>query len=317
MQTLEKVAMNFKNGTIDSRTAAYEIVQLVRDNKVYFKMDLWNIDEFDDFMFKVIPKIKRLVEKYDFERNVCFSTFFYKSFRALARLYVKQKFDDRATEESLECLGDVLIEEQGYRYAQNEGELCVECACDEESLRLQVERPVDEDSSYLMQTISRKYFHSIRNDKLEYFRRTACLVLFLKSCAVIDDSTIRNTSIVTGIGEEKLVEMAEKLRARVEKKLERRKAAGRVRDDAFFLMRKYRIHASNLDEGGHMQGRMNLCSAVQGRRWRRNIRRLERGYNISPSNRDIGAVLNVSERKVANIIKMAHRKLDEIRIREA
>ena len=79
-------------------------------------------------------------------------------------------------------------------------------------------------------------------------------------------------------------------------------------------MRKYRIHARKLDDGGLMQGRMNFFSGMQGKRWRRNIRRLEKGFNIAPSNRDVGAILNVSERKIANIIRMAYVKLDEIRI---
>ena len=313
MKKLEAIARQFKDGMIDGKDAAFAIIRLVQRNKGYFNLQSLDAEEFDDFILNEFSHIISLLEHFD-SRKASFSTFFYRALQVSRYAYRRKQASRMLDAESADCMLDLLSEEQAYRYEQHEAMLGVENSCEEEALRQKMERSVREKHSYLMNQIQKKHYHSCCSEKLEDLRRSACLILFLKSSAVADDSSIRNTSIVTGISEERLFSMMAELKEKVGKKLGRREEVRRARDEAFFLRRKYRIRASK--DGGDFRpaDSYGRSYAVQDERWVKNNERIDREINISPSNRDIGSLLNVSERKVAHILHLAWLKIDQIRL---
>ena len=168
-----------------------------------------------------------------------------------------------------------------------------------------------------MNRVQRQYYHSTRDERLEELRRSVCLILFLKSSAVVDDSSIRSTSIVTGISEDRLLSMVMELKEKIQKKLDRRDDAGRARDVAFFLRRRCRILVNQYNQEGSLSKNISDCYALQSRRWMKNNGKLAQDISIAPTNRDIGAMLNIPARKVARILRQAHLKFEQIRLDDA
>ncbi|MBQ9538286.1 MAG: hypothetical protein IJU95_03360 [Treponema sp.] len=313
MRKLEKIAKEFNNGLLGSRDAAFEIIHLVMRHKAYFHLQTWTREEIDDFMLMELSHIIHILEDFDYNKAK-FSTFFYKAFLAASRYYRRIKLSRIAEEGSLDCMKDMLCEEQDYRYVQNEGELCVESACAEDELRKHFEQSVTDRRNCIMNKMHKRYYHSCADEKMEDLRRSACLVLFLKSSAVADDSALRSTSIVTGVSEDRLFSMMTQLKDKLDARIARRQETCKSRDDAFFLRRKYRVQSGMLDEGSRLYDRLSHCYKVQSERWRRNNVKLDEEYNIAPTNKDVGDMLNISERKVAHILKMARLKIDEIKL---
>lgn len=314
MKQLERIEKLFNNGVMSSREAAFEIVHLIGKMKPYFKLDDWNKEDYEDFLLAELPHIENLLETFD-RRKANFSTFFYKSFIHAALNYKRKKISRLAAEESVSCMHSLLFEEHEYRYAQDEGEICVEAACAEDELREWMNETSRNRRDCIMNRIQRKYFRSTEDEKIEELRRSACLILFLKSSAVADDASVRSTSIVTGISEEKLFFMMSELKEKIAMKISRRQEAGSARDKAFYLRRKYRIQDKKLDSGGLLQQRVSQLLRMQSERWEKDNRRLAAEGRAAPSNKEIGEILNVSERKVAYILKTARQKIDEIRKR--
>lgn len=315
MKELEEIAEVFLKGMISSREAAFRIVKLIDTRKAYFKLDEWSKDVSDDFLLTELPHIENLLKTFD-PNKANFSTFFYKSISPSAHDYKRKLVSSIAEKESVNCMKALLYEEQDYRYAQNEAAMYVEAACTEDELRRSMARTTKNRRDLISNTIQQKFYHSTEDEKLEDLRRSACLILFLKSSAVVDDSSIRNTSIVTGISEERLFSMIAELKEKIEKKISRREDTSRVRDMAFFLRRKYRLQFLKLDKGGMMQKKMRDLLKTQSVRWRKNNWRLETDMSIAPSNKDIGEVLNVSQRKIARILKRARQKIEEIKMKQ-
>ncbi len=315
MKKLEKIALQVKCGKLDVWRAAFEVIWIVQCNRRYFKLHAWADEDFDDFILTEFSHIVNMIESFD-PQKAQFSTFFYKSLQISSACYRRKRAIAQAEEESFDCLKDLLTEEHEYRYAQNEGALCVENACADEELRQQMGRLIQEKHSILMNKRVHCFHHTCYDERMENLRRSACLVLFLKSSAVADDSSIRKTSIVTGISEDKLFSMKEELRDKIYKKIVRRQNVGKARDEAFFLHRKYRAQFEKLDQEGRLYQEVCRCYQVQRRRWEKNNSRLEQEFNIAPSNRDIGELLNMSERRVSYILKMARRQFDKIRFTE-
>ncbi len=313
MKQLERIAERYALGELDSRQAAFCIVSLVSQNKFYFKVNDLSREEFDNFMLKELPHIEHILETFD-ARRANFSTFFYKSFHTAAHTYKRRLVTRLASEESMHYMDDILYEEQEYRYAQDEGELCVEAASVEEEFRYWASRPERKRRSCLMNTMQKKHYHSADDEKIEDLRRSACLILFLKSSAVVDDSSVRSTSIVTGLSEEKLFAMKEELKEKIEKKMGRRQNARDARDLAFFLRRRYIVQYGMYNDTS-MRQKIREGFKYQSKHWKRNILRLENAISIAPSNKDIGRILNISEMKVAGILKLARKKIDEICVR--
>ena len=313
MKMLDSIALQFKEGVIDGKTAAFEIIKLVQQHKRYFNVQIWDDEDFDDFIFSEVPHIINLLKQFDFSQ-ACFSTFFYRTLQVSCAAYRRKQSALSLKEKTFDCMHDLMSEEAAYRYAQDEADLRVEAACAEEELRLRMGRLIHRKHAYLMNTVRRRHYYSKRDAKIDELRRMACLILFLKSSAVADDASIRNTSIVTGISEDRLFSMITELKEKVNKKLYRREYTCRARDSAFFLRRKYRIQALKDELDSSQYQTACRCYTMHSDRWRKNNDRLERKLNIAPSNRDIGALLNVSERKVARILWLARRKLNQIRL---
>ena len=55
MKKLEAIARQFKDGAVDGKTAAFEIIRLIRQYKGYFNVQIWDDEEFDDFIFSEVP----------------------------------------------------------------------------------------------------------------------------------------------------------------------------------------------------------------------------------------------------------------------
>lgn len=311
MKKLEAIARQFKDGVIDSKTAAFEIIRLVQRNKGYFNLQSWDTETFDDFILNEFSHIITLLEQFDPEK-ASFSTFFYKALHVARSAYRRKQAALKLDEESSDCMKNLMSEDLAYRYEQNEAVLNVENACFEDELRQRMELSIKKKHAYLMNRMQKKYYHSCWDEKLEDLRRSACLVLFLKSSAVVDDSSVRNTSIITGISEEKLFSMVSELKEKIYKKLSRKDDVCRARDEAFFLRRRYRVQAAKKSTAEKCYQNVNRCYTFQSERWMKNNGRIEQEISIAPSNRDIGALLNVSERKVARILRMARLKLDQI-----
>ena len=314
MKQLERIAERFRSGVLSSREAAFEVIHLIGKMRPYFNLENWTPEDYEDFLLKEVPHIANLLETFD-PRKANFSTFFYKSFMPAARSYTRKKVSRIAAEESINSMSSLLLEEHEYRYAQDEGEICVEAACAEEDLRQWTYRNSKDRRDCIMNRMQKKYFRSAEDEKIEDLRRSACLILFLKSSAVADDASVRNTSIVTGISEEKLFYMMTELKEKLELKMARRQETNNARDSAFFLRRKYRIQDKKLDDGGMLQKKISDLLRKQSERWEKDNWRLETDFNITPTNKEIGEILNLSGRKVAYILKVARQKIDEIRKR--
>ena len=314
MKQLERIAERFRSGVLSSREAAFEIVHLIDNMKPYYNLENWRTEDCEDFLLKEIPHIENMLETFDPSR-ANFSTFFYRSFMPAARSYTRKKVSRLAEEESLNCMKGLLYEEHEYRYAQDEGEICVEAACEEEDLRRWMSERGRIKRDCIMNRMQKRYARSTEDEQIEDLRRSACLILFLKSSAVADDASVRSTSIVTGISEEKLFSMMTELREKLVLKISRRQNTNSARDNAFFQRRKYRIQDKKLDDGGLLKQRISELLRSQSERWRRDNWRLETDFNITPSNNEIGEILNISGRKVAYILRVARKKIDEIRKR--
>lgn len=315
MKKLEAIARQFKDGAVDGKTAAFEIIRLVRQYKGYFNVQIWDDEVFDDFIFSEVPHIISLLKQFEFG-HASFSTFFYRALQVSSAAYRRKQATVSLREKTFKCMNDLMSEEMAYRYAQDEADLRVEAACAEDELRRRTGQLLHKKHAYLMNMVRQKHYRSRRKEKLEDLRRLACLVLFLKSSAVADDASIRNTSIVTGISEDRLFSMMTELKETVDKKRCRRERSCQARDSAFFLRRKYRIQALNGELDGSRHQSVCKYYTVHSERWRKNNDLIEHKLSIAPSNRDIGALLHVSERKIARILWLARRKINQIRLDE-
>ena len=109
--------------------------------------------------------------------------------------------------------------------------------------------------------------------------------------------------------------MMAELKEKIALKMARRQETNNARDAAFFLRRKYRIQDRKLDDGGMLQQSISELFRKQSERWEKDNWKLETDFNITPTNTEIGEILNLSGRKVAYILKVARQKIDEIRKR--
>lgn len=315
MEELDFIAKNVWEKKVDAEKAAFDVLTFVAKNRAYFHLLSLDYDALHDFLLEEYPHTISILKRFSPERGN-FTCFYYMSLKAALQVYLRKSKKHIAEADSLGSVQELLYEEQDYNYEQDQPDLAVEAMCDTEQLRQITQNQLALKHQLMANTMKKKYFHINEQKNVHELRKMACLILFLKSCFFTDDKTLKKVSLLTGIDEEELFAMVEKLKKCLTKKIGRKEVCLKARDNAFFFHRRYRVERDNLDKNDNMYSKVRRCYEIQTEKWIANNKKLKTLSPIEPSNRDIGNILNISERKVAYILLAAEKNIDSLILRE-
>lgn len=316
MKELEKIAQDVQNGVLTCHDGAIKIIILLYKNTKCFKLGMLSEDNLHDFLIATEPRIEKLLKKYNPKQGL-FSIFFYKYIRNSTMTFLRTIANKNATEEVFFMVQKIDYEDNAYHYAKEAPESYTQTIFEKEQLQEQqrkAQAAVRELHKAMGFTLYKKNHRIKTREDKSALARTLCLILFLKSCYYVTPEIIQKTSIITGMNQETLRFLAEKVLSTLTHKIEVKEQNDKVRNKIFFYHLKYDIESRKVDsDSSRYQYLKQRCDSYT-RKWKKHIKEINSMHccNATPSNKAVGDVLQISDRKVEYILKHGKDNIDMI-----
>lgn len=153
---------------------------------------------------------------------------------------------------------------------------------------------------------------SARFKQQHTLRQHIALVVSLKLSYYLEEFHIAKLSELTGIGRDELETLRRQVIKTLDRKIKRRAACIRCRDNAYFFHRKYLLEQSRLNQNSSWAFIIAGKYRKQTLSWQHKNQSLsENQYKVVASNRVVGAVLGMKTRHVDYLLKKAKDIMDK------
>lgn len=311
MKELEDVARKYKSHELSLDEAKNQLVILIYNNPPFFGMEKMSKDTFHSFLLWAQKRIENILINFNSTEG-SFSGYCRQSIFLCIRTFMKINAKDTASEESFINIAPMQEEENLYKYNENEYSLQCNSSCE----NIQIEKnisSVDFLNKYVPQK-GRRWKYDVM---IENLRKAACLILTLKSCCYVDADIVRKVSLVTNLKEEEIVSLLNQVKSKLNRKIKIRENCIKARDYAFFYRRRYMLETVKLNEKCSLAEKLIKGYEKQTEIWNRKNKQLKNHkYKAIPTNADLAEVLNVSDRRIAYILKTAKKNIDTISLKD-
>ena len=308
MEKLDFIARKLIDRKISADKAKNMLIQVIYENPAYFSMQSLNMDTIHSFLLWAQKRFYIIVSKYNPKKGN-FSTYCKVSVQMCLRSYLKTVAKDSAKENSIEELAQ---EEYYYQYNKQNDFISFESNTEETALS----------SATGIEYFTNIYLrgtghHRTYQETVENLRKAACLILALKSCCYVDADIIRKVSKVTNLSETEISSLMEKTKIKVSCKIRKRNSCIESRNAAFFYHKRYFFESQRIVNDTCLSRQIKYRYENQTRLWKkRNELLRKKTYKAVPSNTELAQILNVSDRRIAYILKSAQRNIDIISLKD-
>lgn len=304
MQELENLAQKVLEKRITVEDAIRKLLDFIYRNKTWFGLNRLDEDELHDFLLDQYHVFNRLFNNYDSSRGN-FTCYLFgnilQAYQGWKRTKARSMLKNRTLEE-IECLR-VKTEEYG---DFPDGSLYVS-----DSPLIQ-ELPVED----LRRIISYQKRSGLRSEEggknraIDSFRQSAVLVLMVKSWYLIDLILLEKISLVTEIQVESLIEILDKTRRIMEKKGDKLNYVRQSRNQSYYYMERCKV-IGNLHYGMKLSQIINRKQDFHSQKWKKfNSMIKDQNRRLVPSNRIVGQILGMDQRRVQYILDKANKNMD-------
>jgi hypothetical protein len=313
---VEELVEKVHSGRMSKVDGAKRLMEILFIYKRLFGLGSLDEDELSEFLIYQYYKLLGIFSRYD-RRYGSFFSFLKGSVRCTYMTWHKQSVRNRTTNDTICISPEICFEESMSHYLlPEESLLSDEVAC------MEMQAPAQGcGQTALFRNIegqpSRRYKNPlIEVYRIEDLRKSAALILLLKSSYYMNDDIISKVSNLSGVPVPKLTSMCSNIKRSLTHKIERRDSCIRCRDNAFFFHKKYMLEYSRIDRQTTWSRFILRKYNKQTATWidkNEHLKRTE--YSVSASNRVVANELGISPRKITYIIKQAKQNVDIISIK--
>ena len=310
---IEKLAQDVKTGRITAEQGARKLMEIVYCHKAFFGLSQLDEDQIIDFVIYQYPKFITVFRIYDIGCGT-FMSFLQGSVRGTYATWKKRMARNSAVSSAANSAESLLYEEDEAKYRLPEEEFILkEEKAESEALcaspgAINSFRRTDG-------SVSTRYKDPrIEKKRADTLRRTAVLILALKSSYFLDDSMLLKVSRYTGYSVNRLHKMCDRVNATLGKKIEHRNECIRCRDNAYYFHRKYMMESHNLNSRTTWAQFIAGKYEKQTKIWiakNKNLSRKE--YVVTATNKAVAETLGMNPRHVFYVIKQAKENVDILR----
>ena len=295
MKELESMIYDYQKKRINTDDAVRRLVEFMYRNKNWFGLNRLVEDEFHDFLLETYPLFSHLFKNYDSTKGdfTCYVfgnvTQAYHGWKRINSSHQIRKI----TLEEIEC-SRLKTEESLYV----SDILSVPEYCPEKT-RLNIK--------YRKKTAQRMDDLE-KESQQEKFMQETVLILMVKSWYMIEHSLVEKISLFTGIPTDTLTEILNKTKELMSDKTEKINKLKSARNTRYFYKELYRMKC-NSTYGMNLAYLINRKQEYHSNKWRKSIERIRiQNKKLIPSNRIVGLILGIDQRRVQYLLQKANRE---------
>ena len=293
---LDLIPRELAEGKLSVDEAAMKVLEEIYTNPGRFRLLDMTEDGRSDFLLDILPKLRRVVERYD-ESLGPLGAYVYYSLPGMRLTWQKRKLDSatgrKAVKRGMGCVYDDAADKSALFVAEPDG-------------RESLSKP-REAAPLVFKRIFGPTKYSL--EPMERIRRKrSALVLALKSAWYIDDANVKKVSGYCGCSSEDMAKALEKIKGGLVEMSERRQDVAERRDRAWYFVCKYRERLLALPPNSDAWKKTRRKLEYQLSSWKRKNRLLQGcRMNVAPRNKDLAKILNLHPHRISAFLRYARK----------
>ncbi len=291
---------------IDLHEASNRLLEFVFNHRKNFGLSKIDEDFFSDFILYISTRLEKIIRNFNPERCV-FTTYFYGCIKISLKWWMKKSYEEREKQRFFIDF-QIMESEIEENYITRDAEYMLELNSDDSKMTMgELEYLAKKNLNY-------SNVFKVRNTgKLSINReallKQACLILAIKSCFNISDALIKRISVLMDMNEKKLQDLIQRGRNSISEKMDRCMMLESRIGRTYMHREKYEIR----QESGYKKEKNAKKKKFHEEKWNSALSELSKlAKRLSPTNVEVGRILNISPRKVACIMERAAEHLEDI-----
>ena len=297
---LDFIPQKVESGRMTAKEAAMRILEEIYTNPGRFNLLDMDEDERSDFLLGILPKLQRIVQRYDKSLGPLGAYVFY-SLPGFRLTWERKKYDMETAKRGARASVRSIYEDSLERRPM----LVSEPRVAEPPVRLKKSEREKEEAPLIFRRIFNRRERFVESKKT-FLEKRAAVALALKSAWYIDDSTVKRLSAYCGCPSDCFAETVEKIRSLLLKKNERRLDLEKRRDKAWFFICKYRERLAGLEPNSNDWRKIKRKLEYQLASWKHKNAELSRGgMQMAPKISELARILRVHPNRISLFLKYA------------
>ncbi|MBO4705242.1 MAG: hypothetical protein J5647_05845 [Spirochaetaceae bacterium] len=281
MEALEETVKKYRNGDITLKQAADKVMEIIFKNPRYFYMGNMPEDCKSEFILRVYTKLEHIIETYDPSKSL-FRTYLVFSMQPIRRSLYKSYFQNMAENKAYE------------EYAAEE---CSMCAAEEdieygENLKQLDRNTIPENVRIYLTSCLPKMPDA-----------TKIMMLALKSEHFITSEHISKLHNVTGINEDKILDMFLKLRGTLYKRKKSYHHHKELQNKSYILKKRSMFLLETVEKKSNLYEIIENSKRFQNETWKKQMEKIKSIRTITPTNSEVARILGISGDQIRRLQK--------------
>ncbi|MCR4940303.1 MAG: hypothetical protein K5930_09400 [Treponemataceae bacterium] len=283
MKVLDEVIHQYLEAHITLKETADKTIEAVFLNPSYFRIDKMTEDDRSDFIIYIYPKIQGIIKTYN-PKISSFGTYLTSFVSSMLRSWLKMNYKKQAQVKAIE---DYAFSEFAINVADSEPEYEVEKS---RSLKLDSEIPA---------TLKRY----LRSGLKRIPDSTKIMLLALKSEYFLNSSHIEKLQRMTGIPEEKILDMFLLLQVHLYKKKRTYDHHKELQNKSYIMKKRSNLLLDSAEENSCFFEQLKKTKEYHDSLWKKHTESLKKLKICIPSNTEITKILDITTDQIRRLQK--------------